>query len=174
MNPVTGLSLGRIAIGAFSLARPQQAATLFGLDPVANPQAPYVIRLFASREIALGTATLVSRGRGRAGLLLLGVGVDGADAATGYLGPQEGQVPQRAGQLLAGPALFAVLTGLLGLRAEGRRAREARAEAKAGALAASGGRKARKAARTAAKRAAQQKAAGKAAAKASKALAKAR
>lgn len=116
MNPVTGLSLGRVAIGAFSLARPGTAATAFGLDPVANPQAPYLMRLFGSRELALGTVTLLARGRGRAGVVLLGVAVDAADVATGYLGPQEGQVPARTGAMLVGPAALAIVMGLAGLR----------------------------------------------------------
>ena len=46
MNPVTGLSLGRIVIGAASVANPAFAAKAFGLDVVANPQTTFVMRLF--------------------------------------------------------------------------------------------------------------------------------
>lgn len=116
MNPVTGLSLGRVAIGAFSLARPDAAATAFGLDPATNPQTPYVVRLFGSRELALGALTLMTRGKGRAAVVLLGVGVDAADVATGYLGPKEGQVPARTGALMVGPAALAIVLGLAGLK----------------------------------------------------------
>ena len=42
MNPVIGLSLGRIAVGALALASPDVAAKLFQLDPTTNPQVPYV------------------------------------------------------------------------------------------------------------------------------------
>lgn len=119
MNPVTGLSLGRIAIGALSLARPSTAAVAFGLTPAAQPEVAYVTRLFGSRETALGTATLLARGKGRTALVLLGVGVDVADAVTGHLGPREGQVTKRAGATLLGPALGAAAAGVLGLRTGG-------------------------------------------------------
>ncbi|GAA4126005.1 hypothetical protein GCM10022215_34990 [Nocardioides fonticola] len=131
MNPVTGLSLARIGIGALALARPDTAAQAFGLDPASNPQATYVTRLFGSREIALGTITLLSRGKARPGIVLLGVGVDAADVATGYLGPKEGQVSTKAGATLVGPAILAVLMGLAGLRPA--KSREKKAAAKAAA-----------------------------------------
>lgn len=145
MNPVTGLSLGRIAIGALSLARPSTAAVAFGLTPSTQPEVAYVTRLFGSREVALGTATLLSRGKGRTALVLLGVGVDLADAVTGHLGPREGQVSRRAGATLLGPALGAVAAGVLGLRTgggpapvaepSGRRARRSATKATAKATA---------------------------------------
>jgi Domain of unknown function (DUF4267) len=117
MNPVTGLSLGRIAVGAVSFANPGLAAKMFGLDLENNPQGPYVARLFGSREIALGAATLLARGTTRRNLVLAGIGVDLADAATGVLGIQDKTVPVRTGVMLIGPALGAVLSGFAGLRA---------------------------------------------------------
>lgn len=116
MNPVTGLSLGRIAIGAISLAKPDLAGRLFQLDVANNPQLPYLSRMFGSREIALGTLTLISRGSARRNLVLIGIAVDAADAASGYVGIKEGSVPKATGGLLIGPAVGAVLSGLLGLR----------------------------------------------------------
>jgi hypothetical protein len=116
VNPVTGLSLGRIAVGAISFARPGVAATMFGLDIENNPQGPYLARLFGSREIALGTATLLARGSTRRNLVLAGIGVDLADAATGVLGIQDESVSTRTGAMLIGPAVGAVLAGLAGLR----------------------------------------------------------
>lgn len=116
MNPVTGLSLGRIAVGAISLADPQRAGKLFQLDPVGNPQLSYVARLFGSREVALGAATLLARGKTRRNLVLLGILVDAADAGTGYLGIQEGTVSKQTGGALIGPAVGAIVAGLLGLR----------------------------------------------------------
>jgi hypothetical protein len=113
---VTGLSLGRIAVGAISFARPALAAKMFGLDVANNPQGPYLARLFGSREIALGTATLLARGSARRNLVLAGIGVDVADAATGVLGIQNKSVPVRTGAMLIGPSLGAVLSGIAGLR----------------------------------------------------------
>ncbi|WP_244928266.1 hypothetical protein [Nocardioides sp. W7] len=125
MNPVTGLSLGRIAVGAVALADPQRAGRLFQLDPANNLQLSYVTRLFGSREIALGTATLLARGKARRNLVLLGVLVDLADAGTGYLGIQEGSVSKQTGGALIGPAVGAVAAGLLGLRAKPKRPKQA-------------------------------------------------
>ncbi len=117
MNPVTGLSLGRIIVGAVSFARPSIAASMFGLDIAGNPQGPYLARLFGSREIAIGTATLLARGKTRRNLVLAGIGVDLADAATGVLGIQDKSVPVRSGVMLIAPAIGGVLSGLAGLRA---------------------------------------------------------
>jgi hypothetical protein len=116
MNPVTGLSLGRIAVGTLSLARPEAATTLFGLDVASNRQGPYLTRLFGSREIAIGVLTLVSRGATRRNLVLAGIGVDLADAATGVLGIQDKSVPAKTGVMLVAPAILAVLSGVAGLR----------------------------------------------------------
>ncbi len=116
MNPVTGLSLGRIAVGVVSLFRPAVAARTFGVDLASNPQGAYLARLFGSREIAIGTATLLARGTTRRNLVLAGIGVDAADAATGVLGIQDRSVPVRAGAMLIVPAVLAVLSGLAGLR----------------------------------------------------------
>ena len=100
MNPVIGLSLGRIVVGAVSLAKPGLAARMFRLDLEDNPQVPYLARLFGSREIALGR-TLLARGTTRRDLVLAGIAVDAADAATGVLAMQDGSVP-------GGPAMLIV------------------------------------------------------------------
>jgi len=117
MDPVTGLSLGRIAVGAVAFARPDVAAGLFGLDVANNPQSPYLARLFGSREIAVGVLTLASRGTTRRNLVLAGIGIDLADAVTGVLGIQDKSVPVRTGAMLVAPAVGAVLSGVAGLRA---------------------------------------------------------
>jgi Domain of unknown function (DUF4267) len=116
VKPVIGLSLGRIAVGAVSFARPKVAATMFGLDVEGNPQGPHLARLFGSREIAIGTATLLAHGKTRRNLLLAGIGVDLADAATGVMGIPDRSVTRRTGAMLIGPAMGAVLAGFAGLR----------------------------------------------------------
>jgi uncharacterized protein DUF4267 len=119
MNPVIGLSLGRIAVGLLSFLQPALAAKLLGVDVESNPQGPYLTRLFGSREIAIGSATLLARGRTRRNLVLAGIGVDAADAATGVLGIQDRSVPARTGAMLVVPAVLAVLSGIAGLREKG-------------------------------------------------------
>ena len=111
-----GLSLGRIVVGALAFAQPAFGAKMLGVAVENNPQGPYLARLFGSREIAIGTATLLARGKTRRNLVLAGIGVDAADAATGALAIQDKSVPVRAGTMLIVPAILAVLSGFAGLR----------------------------------------------------------
>lgn len=116
MNPVTGLSLARIGIGAVALASPDLASKLFRLDAASNPQLPYLSRMFGSRELALGAITLFAKGRARRNLALVGMSVDGMDAVAGYLAGRDGYVDQTTSAFLTGPAVLAVLAGGAGLR----------------------------------------------------------
>ena len=115
MNPVIGLSLGRIAVGAAAVATPELVAKNLGLDPIAHPQVSYLTRLFGLREAALGLATLIAGGRSRKGTIALGVLVDAGDAATSYLAMQDGAISRKAGLTLLVPAAGAVGSGLLAL-----------------------------------------------------------
>lgn len=111
MDPVTGLSLGRIAIGAVTLAAPNAGARLFALDPRSNPQLGFMGRLFGAREIALGAVTLASKGALRRNLTLVGMAVDGADAASAVIETSQGSIPKMAGGPMIGVALGAVAAG---------------------------------------------------------------
>jgi hypothetical protein len=119
MNPVTGLALGRIAIGATALASPSLASRLFRLDLGSNPQLPYLSRMFGSREIALGAITLVSTGAARRKLIALGMAVDGADAFAGYDAMRSGSVSRSVGIGLTAPAVGAVVAGAIGFATGG-------------------------------------------------------
>lgn len=116
MNPVTGLSLARIGIGAVAYANPGLAARLFRLDAQGNPQAPYLSRIFGSRDIVLGALTLAATGSARRNLVLAGMAADGADAVAGYLAGRDGYVDQTTSAMLTAPALMAVVAGAVGLR----------------------------------------------------------
>ena len=113
---MTGLSLGRIAVGVLSLVRPGLAVSMFGLDIGSNPQGRVLVRVFGSREVALGAVTLLARGSTQRNLIIAGIGVDLADAATGVLATQEKAVPVKTGVMLVAPAVGAVLSGIAGLR----------------------------------------------------------
>jgi hypothetical protein len=115
MNPVTGLALGRIAIGVGALASPDLASKLFRLDGANNPQLSYMTRMFGSREIALGAVTLVAKGAARRKLVALGIFVDGADAFAGYDAMRTGSVTNSVGIGLTAPALGAVIAGAIAL-----------------------------------------------------------
>lgn len=116
MNPVTGLSLARVAIGAVAVASPDLAGKLFRLDPVGNPQLPYLSRMFGAREIAIGALTLAASGSARRNLVLTGILVDASDAVAGYLAGRDGLVDQPTSAMLTAPAIGAVAAGVAGLR----------------------------------------------------------
>ena len=115
MNPVIGLSLGRIAVGVAAVANPHLAAKSLHLDPVGNPQVPYVTRLFGIREIAIGLLTLTARGTAQRGVIGVGVLVDAGDAATAYLAMQDGTVSRKTALTLLGPAVGAAASGVIGM-----------------------------------------------------------
>jgi hypothetical protein len=116
MNSATGLAAARVVLGSVSVAAPEYDMKMFRLDPTANPQLAYLARMFGSREIALGAATLLARGKTRRNLILAGVGVDAADTVAAVLAGESGSVDRTTQVLLAVPAAVAVLAGLSGLR----------------------------------------------------------
>ncbi len=113
MNPVTLLSLGRIALGVASIARPDLVAKqMFGQaeDP------PVLTQWFGNREIALGLVTLIARDGNRRTLVLAGMAVDAADAGTAYSAMQNGSLQKKLAVPAIAVAAGAVVSGLLGLR----------------------------------------------------------
>lgn len=114
MNPVTGLALGRIVVGVVMFLAPRLGARIFQLDG-SSSASPYLGRLFGSREIALGAATLVASGPARTRLVAAGVAIDAADGAAGALSARDGDVGKVVGGLLMAPAVGAVAVGLLEL-----------------------------------------------------------
>lgn len=115
MDPVTGLSLGRIAIGIGSIASPSLTAKMFGLSPDQNPQIGMFTRMFGVREIALGCLTLMSKGSARRTMVRAGMAVDAGDAATGAIGLARKEFPVMAGGMLIAVALGAVGSGAAAL-----------------------------------------------------------
>jgi len=115
MHPVTGISVGRIVIGVVALVAPELAGRLFRLNSPANPQLPYMTRMFASREIALGAVTLASKGGTRTALTAVGIAVDSADAYAGFDAGATGIVSPATSKFLMAPAVGAVLAGVVGL-----------------------------------------------------------
>ena len=115
MNPVTGLAFGRIAIGLLSFFSPALASKLFRLNARANPQSPYLSRMFGSREVALGAAALAARGSTWRTVAIAGVAIDAADAASGYLAGRDGYVSKPTSAFLTAPAIGAVVAGIAGV-----------------------------------------------------------
>lgn len=119
MNPVTGLNLGRLVLGALALFTPRLAAKLFGLDAERNPQLGYMNRMFGSRELALGGLTLAASGQRRRDLVLVGVAVDAADVVAGVAAGANRSVSKKGALLLTAPAIAAVVVGVLAVRDDG-------------------------------------------------------
>ena len=108
----------RAAIGAGAWLAPRFSGRLFGLDPVANPQLPYLGRLFGVRDAALAVGLGASRGPQRVQWIQIGMACDVADALAGVLAARRGQLPPRSGILVTGTALFAAALGMAALKDE--------------------------------------------------------
>ena len=113
---VQGLVGLRGAVGAGAWLAPRFSGRLFGLDPAANPQAPYLGRLFGARDVALAVGLSASTGSERAQWLRLGIACDLADAAAGVLAGLRGELPKRATVLVTATALGAAALGVAGLQ----------------------------------------------------------
>ena len=110
------LAVGRIVIGAVALLFPRLAARLFMLNVKSNPQLPYMIRLFAAREIAVGAMTLAAPESARTSMAGLGMAIDGSDAIAGFAAARSGVVSKPVGVFLTVAALGAVAAGASMLR----------------------------------------------------------
>ena len=112
---INGLSALRLAVGVSSWATPRTAGKLFGLDADANPQAPYLARLFGIRDVALAWGALSSTGSAQRQWLVAGLACDAADAVAGIVGGRAGYLPQVTSVLVTGTALSAALLGAAAL-----------------------------------------------------------
>ena len=108
----------RSAIGAGTWLAPRIAGRLFGLDPAANEQLPYLGRLFGARDLALAVGTSSSSGAERARWLRIGIACDLADALAGVLAGRRGELPAAATVLVSATALAAAGLGVAALQAE--------------------------------------------------------
>jgi hypothetical protein len=113
INNLAGL---RLAVGVASWAAPRMSGKLFGLDADANPQAPYLARLFGVRDIALAWGALSSEGETQRQWLLAGLACDAADTVAGIAGGRGGYLPRVTSVLVTGTALSAALLGAAALR----------------------------------------------------------
>lgn len=119
MNPIIGLSFGRILVGLLFFLRPDLAGRLMGQNVTENPELALGARLFGSRDVALGAATLLAKGTARRNLVVAGIVVDAADAAAAGIGMKEKGLKPVPAALLAGVALMAVGQGVLSLGKKG-------------------------------------------------------
>ena len=107
----------RASIGASAWIAPGLAGRLFGLDAIANPQLPYVGRLFGVRDVALAAGLQLSSGPSRRLWLQLGILCDAADSVAGILARRNGQISKLSTVLVTAPALLGIGLGIAGLQA---------------------------------------------------------
>ena len=110
-----GLIGGRAAIGTGAFLVPGLTGRLFGLNPAANPQAPFLSRLFASRDIALAAGLAASSDSDRARWLWAGIACDVADAVAAILARRGGQMTRFSSALITLTGLSGAATGVAAL-----------------------------------------------------------
>jgi hypothetical protein len=106
----------RAVVGAAAWIAPRPSGRLFGLDSGANPQAPYLGRLFGVRDVALAAGTLGSEGEAQDRWLRAGLGCDLADAAAGIAAWRGGYLSTLSSVLVTAAALNGVALGIVALR----------------------------------------------------------
>lgn len=117
---ITTIGAARIATGVACLAAPSLALRLFSLDLPAPSY--YVVRLFGSRELALGTLLLVAKGRGASSRdavrlgVLAGVLTDVVDVVSSVVDLASGNIGMGTFDLGGGVALLLAVLGVVGLR----------------------------------------------------------
>ena len=107
----------RASVGAGAWIAPRLAGRLFGLDAVANPQLPYVARLFGVRDVTLAAGLALSTGQSRRLWFQLGIACDVADTVAGLAAGRQGEISRLSTVLVTAPALLGIGLGIAGLRA---------------------------------------------------------
>jgi hypothetical protein len=105
----------RVLVGVSSWTTPRLAGRLFGLDARANPQSPYLARLFGARDVALAWGALSSEGEARRQWLLAGLACDAADVLAGIAGGRRGYLSTSTSVLVTATAASAVALGAAAL-----------------------------------------------------------
>jgi hypothetical protein len=115
-SAVSSLAAIRMAVGIASWATPRVAGKTFGIDAVANPQAPYLARLFGVRDVALAAGALSTEGESQRQWLVAGLVCDVADAFAGIAGRRGGYLSKLTSVLVTGTAVSAAVLGASALR----------------------------------------------------------
>ncbi len=105
----------RVAVGVTSYVAPNFGGKLFGLEPEANPQAPYLGRLFGVRDVALGVGTLRAKKKAQDNWIELGIMCDAADVVSAFLGGGKGYLSPTTTAMVAAPAIAATAMGIIAL-----------------------------------------------------------
>jgi hypothetical protein len=111
------LSALRVATGVGGFAAPGLAARMLALEP--GPPSAYLVRLFAARNVAMGTGLLIAPAAARPLLWRVGICADALDVLAALLAMRAGK-DRTSASVDAGASLLAAGLGLAGLRADRR------------------------------------------------------
>lgn len=102
------LSVLRMGAGAGAWVAPHTAMRILGVHHRGRTALPLVLRLFGARDFAMGLSYLRATPAQQDRLLLLGMGVDAADAAATALAYRRRELPARLALPFAATAIAAV------------------------------------------------------------------
>jgi hypothetical protein len=116
----TGRALlsARVALRLLTVFLPRTAGRLFLLDPEANPQLPYLGRMWGIRNLALAAGLAGARGPSRRRWSQINVLVDLVDAFASYDGWRRKELPTPTAAFVSSVALCAVGLGAASVAGE--------------------------------------------------------
>lgn len=103
----------RIAIGSAFWLAPRRTCQVLGVDADDNPALPFLVRLFGSRDVAMGAALADAKGAARARQLRWGMVVDATDGLAALAGAARGYLRPRGAALMVAGVLAAVALGTI-------------------------------------------------------------
>jgi hypothetical protein len=113
---LNGLIWGRMTFGIAAWLAPRPVGNAVGLDMSGNPQAAYLARILAVRDLALACGALRTDGEAQRQWLLAGLACDSADTLAGIAAGRSGYLPKRTSLSLTGFALSGVAAAVAVLR----------------------------------------------------------
>ncbi|HET9162947.1 MAG TPA: hypothetical protein VFN89_05820 [Solirubrobacterales bacterium] len=105
---LNGLIWGRMTFGVAAWLAPRPVGKAVGLDMPGNPQAAYLARVLAVRDLVLALGAHRADGEAQRQWLLAGLVCDGADSLAGIAAGRRGDLPKRTSVYLTGFALSGV------------------------------------------------------------------
>ena len=87
---ILAMCLVRFALAAYAWVDPPSLLAGLGAPPEANPQAPYIVRVWAIRDMVLAVLVIAARPQAIVPLLLGCIVIDSSDLLSAWLGDQAG------------------------------------------------------------------------------------
>ncbi|MGB7587268.1 MAG: hypothetical protein WBM00_01015 [Solirubrobacterales bacterium] len=113
---LNGMIWGRMTFGVAAWLAPRPVGKALGLDMVGNPQAAYLARVLAVRDLVLACGAYGTDGEAQRQWLLAGLVCDSADTLAGIAAWRGGYLPKRTSVYLIGFALSGVAAAAAVLR----------------------------------------------------------